>query len=308
MKRAGMNELIPREILRKVRQIEIRTNRIVADSLAGHYHSVFKGRGMDFDEVREYVPGDEVRAIDWNVTARAARPFVKKFTEERELTLLLVVDVSASGDFGSGERSKREVAAELASVLALSATRNNDKVGLVLFTDGIELYIPPKKGRRHVLRVVREILFFRPVQRGTDLGQALRFASRMLPRRAVVFLVSDFQGVGLDAALESPARRALRQVARRHDLVAVCMRDPREQALPDAGRVVLQDAETGEVVEVDTGSGRVRERFAAAARERQDNLRRLLNSEAVDSLVLSTAEPWLSALLAFFERREHRHA
>jgi len=302
-----MNELIPHEILRRVRQIELRTRRIVADSLAGHYHSVFKGRGMDFDEVREYVPGDEVRAIDWNVTARAGRPFIKKFAEERELTLLLVVDVSASGNFGSGSQAKREVAAELASVLALSATRNNDNVGLVLFSDQVELYIPPKKGRRHVLRVVREILFFRPGHRGTDLGQALRFASRMLPRRAVVFLVSDFQAAGLDAREESPERGALRQVARRHDLVAVCMRDPREQVLPDAGRVVLQDAETGEVVEVNTGSRRVRERFAAAAREQHENLRRLFNSEAIDSLSLSTAEAWLPALMGFFKGRELRH-
>ena len=302
-----MSDVIPHEILRQVRQIELRTNRIVSDSLSGHYHSVFKGRGMDFDEVREYVPGDEVRAIDWTVTARAGRPFIKKFTEERELTLLLVVDVSASGNFGSGSRAKREVAAELASVLALSAIRNNDKVGLVLFSDRVELYIPPRKGRRHVLRVVREILFFKPAHRGTDLAQALRFTSRMLPRRAVVFLVSDFQGADLDVQQQSPTRSALRQVARRHDLVAACMRDPREQTLPDAGRVVLQDAETGEVVEVNTGSRRVRERFAAAARERQDNLRRLFNAEAIDSLMLSTAEPWLKALVGFFEGREHRH-
>ncbi len=185
-----MNEAITRDILRKVRQIEIRTNRIVADSLAGHYHSVFKGRGMDFDEVREYVPGDEVRTIDWNVTARAGRPFIKKFAEERELTLLLLVDVSASGHFGSGAQSKRDVAAELACVLALSATRNNDKVGLVLFTDQIELYIPPKKGRRHVLRVVREILFFRPTRRGTDMVQALEFANRM--SRTTLGRVPDF--------------------------------------------------------------------------------------------------------------------
>src|SRR5580704_10376076 len=172
-----MNEAITREILRKVRQIEIRTNRIVADSLAGHYHSVFKGRGMDFDEVREYVPGDEVRRIDWNVTARAGHPFVKKFTEERELTILLIVDLSASGNFGSTTQSKREMAAELASVLAFSAIRNNDRVGLILFTDKIEQYIPPKKGRRHVLRVVREILYFQPQHRGTDIVQALDFAN-----------------------------------------------------------------------------------------------------------------------------------
>jgi len=303
-----MNEAITREILRKVRQIEIRTNRIVADSLAGHYHSVFKGRGMDFDEVREYVPGDEVRTIDWNVTARAGRPFIKKFAEERELTLLLLVDVSASGHFGSGPHSKRDVAAELACVLALSATRNNDKVGLVLFTDQIELYIPPKKGRRHVLRVVREILFFRPVHRGTDITRALEFANRMSARRSVVFLISDFQSPGVGTEERSPLRRALSQAARRHDLVAVNIRDPREQALPNLGVVVLQDAETGEVMEVDTGNRRTRERFASLAHKSRESLLRMLNAEAIDSLMLSTDQPYIGALTGFFRRREARHA
>lgn len=302
-----MNEAITRDILRKVRQIEIRTNRIVADSLAGHYHSVFKGRGMDFDEVREYVPGDEVRTIDWNVTARAARPFVKKFAEERELTLLLLVDVSASGHFGSGLQSKRDVAAELACVLALSATRNNDKVGLVLFTDQIELYIPPKKGRRHVLRVVREILFFRPVRRGTDIVQALEFANRMSGRRSVVFLISDFQTPGISTDNRSPLRRALSQAARRHDLVAVNIRDPREHTLPDLGVVVLQDAETGEVMEVDTGNRRTRDKFASLAHKSRETLVRLLNAEAIDNLMLSTDQPYLGALTNFFRRREARH-
>lgn len=302
-----MNEAITREILRKVRQIEIRTNRIVADSLAGHYHSVFKGRGMDFDEVREYVPGDEVRTIDWNVTARAGRPFVKKFAEERELTLLLLVDVSASGHFGSGLQSKRDVAAELACVLALAATRNNDKVGLVLFTDQIELYIPPKKGRRHVLRVVREILFFRPVRRGTDIVQALEFANRMSGRRSVVFLISDFQVSGVSVDTRSPLRRTLSQAARRHDLVAVNIRDPREQTLPDLGVVVLQDAETAEVMEVDTGSRRTRDRFASLALKSRETLLRVLNAEAIDSLMLSTDQPYLGALTGFFRRREARH-
>ncbi|HUC86006.1 MAG TPA: DUF58 domain-containing protein, partial [Candidatus Acidoferrales bacterium] len=188
-----MNSEQTREILRKVRHIEIRTKRLVNDSLAGEYHSVFKGRGMNFDEVREYVSGDEVRTIDWNVTARAGRLFIKKFVEERELTLMLLVDVSASGDFGSGAQSKREMAAELASVLAFSAVRNSDKVGLALFTDQIELYVPPRKGRRHVLRLVREILGFEPRHRGTDLTQALDFANHVLSRRAIVFLISDFQ-------------------------------------------------------------------------------------------------------------------
>lgn len=302
-----MNEAITRDILRKVRQIEIRTNRIVADSLAGHYHSVFKGRGMDFDEVREYVPGDEVRTIDWNVTARAARPFVKKFAEERELTLLLLVDVSASGHFGSGMQSKRDIAAELACVLALSATRNNDKVGLVLFTDQIELYIPPKKGRRHVLRVVREILFFKPVHRGTDITRALEFANRMSGRRSVLFLISDFQTPGISTESRSPLRRALSQAARRHDLVAVNIRDPREQTLPDLGVVVLQDAETGEVMEVDTGNRRTREKFATLAHKSRETLQRMLNAEAIDSLMLSTDQPYLGALTSFFRRREARH-
>ena len=302
-----MNEAITRDILRKVRQIEIRTNRIVADSLAGHYHSVFKGRGMDFDEVREYVPGDEVRTIDWNVTARAGRPFVKKFAEERELTLLLLVDVSASGHFGSGHQTKRDVAAELACVLALAATRNNDKVGLVLFTDHIELYIPPKKGRRHVLRVVREILFFRPARRGTDVTRALEFAARMSGRRSVVFLICDFLIPGVGVEERSPLRRALSQAARRHDLVAVNIRDPREMALPDVGMVVLQDAETGEVVQVDSGRRRTRELFARAAQKGRAALLRMLNAEAIDSLMLSTDQPYLTSLIGFFRRREARH-
>ncbi|HEY6455412.1 MAG TPA: DUF58 domain-containing protein [Steroidobacteraceae bacterium] len=302
-----MNEAITRDILRKVRQIEIRTNRIVADSLAGHYHSVFKGRGMDFDEVREYVPGDEVRTIDWNVTARAGRPFIKKFAEERELTLLLLVDVSASGHFGSGAQSKRDVAAELACVLALSATRNNDKVGLVLFTEQIELYIPPKKGRRHVLRVVREILFFRPTRRGTDLVHALEFANRMSGRRSVVFLISDFQTTAVGADASSALRRALSQSARRHDLVAVNIRDPREQSLPDLGVVILQDAESGEVMEIDTGRRRTRELFATLAQKSRDALLRMLNAEAIDSLMLTTDQPYLGSLISFFRRREARH-
>ena len=299
---------LTREILRKVRQVEIRTSRLVADSLAGHYHSVFKGRGMDFDEVREYVPGDEVRTIDWNVTARAARPFVKKFAEERELTLMLLVDVSASGNFGSGQQSKRDLAAEVASVLALSATRNQDKVGLVLFTDQVELYMPPRKGRRHVLRLVREILFYRPRHRGTDIIRTLDFANRVSRRRAVMFLISDLQVGQADTGERSPLRQAVSQCRRRHDLVAVAIRDPREQALPDVGHLVLQDAESGEVLEIDTGSRRVREAFARSVQARQERLRRLFTGEGVDTLALSTAEPYLGALVGFFRRREARQA
>src|SRR5271169_2699174 len=222
-----MNPEKAKNILSRMRQLELRTRRLVNDSLAREYHSVFKGRGMDFDEVREYVAGDEVRAIDWNVTARAGRPFIKKFTEERELTILLVVDVSASGNFGSGRQSKRQMAAELASVLAFSAIRNNDKVGLVLFSDQIEQYIPPKKGRQHVLRVIREILFFEPQSRGTDIVRALDFANQITTRRAIMFLVSDFELQNQDRAL-AEMRRAIRLAGRRHDVVALHIHDQRE--------------------------------------------------------------------------------
>ena len=300
-----MNTEQAREILGKVRQIEIRTNRLVNDSLAGQYHSVFKGRGMDFDEVREYVPGDEVRAIDWNVTARAGRPFVKKFTEERELTILLAVDVSASGNFGSGPQSKRQMAAELASVLAFSAIRNNDKVGLVLFTDQIEQYIPPKKGRQHVLRVIREILYFEPHSRGTDIVRALDFANQVTNRRAIMFLLSDFELPNQDQAL-AEVRRAVRLASRRHDVVAIHVHDLREMELPDVGQLAIEDAETGELIELDTTSERVRSRFAELAQKRVDKLRRALAGEGVDALNLDTREPYEPALRSFFKNRERK--
>jgi uncharacterized protein (DUF58 family) len=300
-----MNTEQAKEILKKVRQIEIRTNRLVNDSLAGQYHSVFKGRGMDFDEVREYVPGDEVRTIDWNVTARAGRPFIKKFTEERELTILLMVDVSASGNFGSGARSKRQMAAELASVLAFSATRNSDKVGLVLFSDQIEQYIPPKKGRQHVLRVIREILFFEPHSRGTDIVRALDFANQVTTRRAIMFLLSDFELPNQDPGL-AEVRRAVRLASRRHDVVALHVHDLRETELPDIGQLAIEDAESGELIELDTTDERVRSRFAELAQHRVDNLRRALAGEGVDALYLDTREPYEPALRSFFKNRERR--
>jgi uncharacterized protein (DUF58 family) len=302
-----MNSEQTREILRKVRHIEIRTKRLVNDSLAGEYHSVFKGRGMDFDEVREYMPGDEVRTIDWNVTARAGRPFIKKFVEERELTLMLVVDVSASGDFGSGTQSKREMAAELASVLAFSAIHNNDKVGLILFSDQVELYVPARKGRKHVLRLVREILGFDPAHRGTNLVNALDFANHVLSRRAIVFLLSDFQSTGDPSAAIDALRRAIRQTHARHDLVAMRVHDPREDELADFGLLAVEDSETGELLELDTGDENVRRRFGELAEENAMRLRRAFNGEAVDSLSLSTTEPYLPTLLSFFKRRERRH-
>ena len=295
-----------REILKKVRRIENHTKRLVNDTLAGQYHSVFKGRGMNFDEVREYSPGDEVRTIDWHVTARAGRPFVKKFVEERERTLVLMVDVSASEDFGSGAQSKRELAAELASVLAFSAIRNADKVGLVLFTDQVELYVPPRKGRRHGLRIVREILGFEPQSRGTDIVNALDFVNDVASRRSVVFLVSDFQAPGALGDCLPALRKAIRQTNRRHDLVALPIDDAREHGLPDVGIVTIEDAESGELIEIDTANETIRRRFAEIARDRTAQLERAFNSEAVDSLRITTDQSYVAPLMAFFKNRRRK--
>lgn len=290
--------MIPREILKKIRQIEIRTNRLVTESLAGQYHSVFKGQGMNFDEVREYQPGDDVRAIDWNVTARMNHPFIKKFVEERELTVMLIVDVSGSGLYGSTAQSKRELAAEIGSVLAFSAIRNQDKVGLILFTDTIEKFIPPRKGRKHVLRVIREILFFEPRRRGTDLNQALEFFLRVTPHRSVSVVLSDFLGQN--------AQNRLRQANRRHDVVAVQIVDRHELELPALGRLILQDAETGELLEVNTGDERKRRRFAERRAQAQADLLRALRSLGIDAIQLRTDQPYAAALGRFFETREKR--
>ncbi len=294
-------------VLSTLRRLDIRTRRLMNDGLAGAYHSVFKGRGMDFDEVREYVAGDEIRTIDWNVTARAGRPFIKKYTEERELTILLIVDISASGNFGSGAQSKRELSAEIASLIALSAVRNSDKVGLLLYTDRIEEYVPPRKGRRHVLRVVREILCRTPRgRRGTDGVGALDFAGRLLHRRAIVFLISDFQSSNDSAKTRAALRRGLRQTRRRNDLVAVHIEDLRERELPNVGLVALQDAETGELVELDTGDPTVRTRFLESSRRYAEKLTGDIRGEGVDLLQLTTNAPYLPALQRFFKTRE-RH-
>jgi uncharacterized protein (DUF58 family) len=242
------------------------------------------------------------------VTARAGRPFVKKFVEERELTLLLMVDVSASGDFGSGAQSKRELAAEIASVLAFSAVKNSDKVGLLLFTDKVELYLPPRKGRRHVLRIVREVLGFEPAQRGTDLVQALDFVNDVVERRAIVFLLSDFQNGNQTDQSVAELRRALRQTNRRHDLVALPIEDARERVLPDLGVVAIEDAETGELIELDTRNPVVRQRFTEIAEQRATHLQRVFNAEAVDSLRLSTNRPYVADLMAFFKNRSRRRS
>jgi uncharacterized protein (DUF58 family) len=294
--------MIPREIFKKVRQIEIRTNREVTDVLGGQYHSVFKGRGMEFEEVREYLPGDEVRSIDWNVTARFGHPFIKKFKEERELTVMLVVDVSASGQFGSVRQTKNELAAELAAVLAFSAIRNNDKVGLIMFTDQIEKFVPPKKGRRHVLRVVREILAFQPKGRGTDLQLALDYLNRVQSRRAVTFVVSDFQVTN-----EESVRKKLRVASKRHDVIALSLRDPREEELPAVGLLELRDAETGERALVDTFSRKVREEFTAKAQLRLEALRRLLRSASVDQVEIRSDTDYVLPLIQFFSMRGRRN-
>ena len=315
--------MIPREILKKIRQIELRTNRIVTETLAGQYHSVFKGQGMNFDEVREYQPGDDVRAIDWNVTARMNHPFIKKFVEERELTVMLVVDVSGSGLFGSRAQSKRELAAEIASVLAFSAIRNNDKVGLLLYTDEVEKFIPPRKGRSHVLRVIREVLFFEPKRRGTNLVQALEFMGRVLPHRAIAVVISDFlehadvapavpgrlsreDARPYTGPLSKAAQTALRMANRRHDVVAVHIADRYELELPALGRLTLEDAETGEILELNTNPAVTRDAFALRQQKQKEDLARQLRSSGIDVIQLQTDESYSAALGRFFENREKR--
>jgi uncharacterized protein (DUF58 family) len=290
--------MIPREVMKNVRRIQIRTTRMVNDVFAGQYRSVFKGRGMEFEEVREYQPGDEVGAIDWNVTARTGRPHVKKFVEERELTVMLVVDVSGSSQFGSRERFKAELAAELCAVLAFSAIRAHDRVGLLMFTDRIEKFVPPRKGSRHVLRVIREVLYAQPAGRGTDLAQALEYLNRVTRRHTVTFLVSDFAAGGY--------RMPLTVAGKRHDVVAVAVGDRREEELPRVGLVELEDTETGERLLLDTGSARVRREYAARARERREGLERMFRKAGVDSIAVRTGEPYVDALLRFFRMRERR--
>lgn len=300
--------MTPSDIIKKVRRLEIRTRQLVTDSVTGAYHSSFKGRGMDFEEVREYAIGDDVRTIDWNVSAKMDRPFVKVFREERELTLMLLIDLSASGVFGSVEHSKRERAAEIASVIAFSATLNNDKVGLLLYTDEVEHYIPPKKGRRHVLRTIRDILFFEPKGRGTNHKVALDYLNRVQRRKTVVFLISDF----LDnhsplSTTHSPLFNTLSLTNQRHDLVSIALSDPREQTLPNVGLITLEDAETGEMVEVDTSSARTRQRYATLAEERRANFESNMRKKGLDWIEARTDQPYLPALRKLFARRASRH-
>jgi uncharacterized protein (DUF58 family) len=306
------------ELLASVRRVEARTNRLVNDTMVGAYLSHFKGRGMDFEELREYLPGDDVRSIDWNVTHRLGRPFVKRFREERELTAVLAVDISGSSSFGSTDVTKREFAAEIAATLAMSAAKNGDKVALLLFTEKTELFVPPRKGRKHILRLIRELLSFQSQQRGTDICQALGFLNHVLPRRALVFLLTDFLHSALSPAAdavtaaqpEPTQRRDLIQdlglTNIRHDVVCLHLHDPRESTLPDAGLVTIEDSETGELLELNAGRSGVRERFAEANTRRLAGLDRALNRAGVDTLRLPTNEPFAPALQRFFEIRRGR--
>lgn len=290
--------MIPAEILKKVRRIQILTSALVQDVFAGQYHSAFKGLGMEFQEVREYQPGDDVRSIDWNVTARTGRPFVKRFREERELTVALVVDVSASQDFGSHTQSKAELVAELGATLAFSAITNNDKVGMLMFTDRVENFVPARKGTRHVLRVVRELLYHQPRGRGTDLGVALESLNGMLTRRSVVFVISDFQNEGFD--------RAMRIVRHRHDLIPIVVGDRRESRLPPVRYVEVLDSETGEQLLVDTSSRAFRERFGRLADQRRERLRTRFRKLGIDAIEVETGKSFVEPLTRFFRKRGRR--
>jgi uncharacterized protein (DUF58 family) len=287
------------ELMNKIRRIEIRTRRLVNDSFAGEYHSLFKGQGIEFDEVRPYLPGDEVRTIDWNVTARMGQPYVKKYVEERELTVMLLVDASGSGDFASQGSFKRELAAELAAVLSFSADTNKDKVGLLIFTDKVELYIPPRKGRRHILRLIRDLLAFEPENSGTDIKLALDTVNQILKRRSIIFLISDL--------LDEPARysKSLSMANRKHDLIAVDLHDPLEDEIADVGMLALEDAETGELLWVDTSDPAWRQLFARRAGEFKAAKRKTIAAAGVDLLQIQTDQDYAKALTIFFQKRKN---
>jgi uncharacterized protein (DUF58 family) len=290
--------MLPREVIRQIRRLQLTARRAVEDLLGGEYHSVFKGAGLAFEEVRAYQPGDDIRAIDWNVTARMGQPFIKRFIEERELTVFLAVDCSGSQQFGSRAQQKREIAAELAAVLAFSAISNNDRVGLVQFTDRVERFLPPRRGTRHVLRLIRDVLFYQPERRKTSLREGLNYLNRVLHRRTIVFLLSDF----LDQGFES----AFKRTGRRHDLIAIRISDPREEEVPSVGLLELEDAETGERLLVDTGSAAVRNAFRASAEQRRAALIQLARQARVDVIEVSTNGGHLDALIRFFRLRERR--
>ena len=292
--------MIPADVLKRIRQIQIRTRHLVADVFAGQYHSVFKGQGMEFQEVREYVPGDDIRAIDWNVTARMGHPFIKKYVEERELTVMLLVDISGSQHFGSTRQLKKDLSAELAAVLAFAAIQNNDRVGLLLFSDEVEHFLPPRKGTRHVLRVIRDVLHVKPRRRGTRIGDALSFLNQVTTRRCVAFLISDFA----DRDFQAP----LTVAAKRHDLIAISVDDRREREWPAVGLIEWEDAETGQRRLIDTGDSRVRSALSSQTAQQRDQLQQILRSAGVDHIAVRAGEPYVQPLVRFFRMRERRLA
>ncbi len=291
--------MLPKEVIKKIRRIEIRTKKLVNELFSGEYHSTFKGQGMEFEEVRQYEPGDDVRLIDWNVTARMGQPYIKKFREERELTVILLIDVSSSGQFGTRDRFKNETAAELGALLAFSAIKNNDKVGLIIFTDQIEIFVPPKKGRAHVLRIIREILYFKPQGKGTNIAAALEYFNKVIRRKSVVFLVSDFLSEGFTKPLQIANNK--------HDIIAIKVSDPREITFDNVGLIELEDAETGEVLIIDTGSKEFRKEFAAQAEEDVTGLRKRFRSINLDFINIRTDQSYIVPLINFFKMREKRH-
>jgi len=291
--------MIPKDILKKIQQIQIHTRRLVNEAFVGEYHSVFKGRGMEFDEVREYQPGDEIRTIDWNVTARMGHPFIKRYVEERELTVMLLVDVSASGNFGSIKHLKNEVATEICAILALSAIKNNDKVGMIMFTDKIEKFIPPKKGPKHVLRVIRELLCTQPTGKGTNISVALEYLNKITHRRTISFIVSDF--------IANDYAHALRIANKKHDMIAITIVDPREQELPNVGFIELRDAESDEILLLDTADSLVRKEFGALNNRRRQEQSRLFRSMGVDEILINTNRHHVEPIVRFFRMREKRY-
>lgn len=290
--------MIPQELIKKIRQIQIYTSRMVDASFAGQYESVFKGRGMQFDEVREYTPGDDVRTIDWNVTARTGRPYIKRFVEEREMTVIFAVDLSASGDFGTVNKAKNELAAEFCAVMAFAAAKNNDKVGLLIFTDQIELYIPPKKGTSHTLRLIRELLYFKMPKRKTNINQALDYLNKLVRKKATIFLVSDF--------IEADFKKPLSLLNKRHDVIAVSVRDRAEIEMPNVGLIELEDAETGQTVLVDTWGRQFRNKYSSTCAERFGGLKNMFRTINVDCINISTDKQYIQDLVRFFHMRHRR--
>ncbi|MBU0606145.1 MAG: DUF58 domain-containing protein [Candidatus Omnitrophica bacterium] len=290
--------MLPKEVIQKIRRIQVTTSRLVTDFLSGNYESVFKGRGMEFDEVREYQPGDEIRSIDWNVTARMGHPFIKKFIEERQLTVMILLDASASSYFGTSKRLKSELAAEISAVLAFAAVKHNDRVGLIIFTDRIEKFIPPRKGQQHVLRVIREALYFKPKGKGTNIEDALKYLDSVTTRRAVTFIISDF--------FDKDFKKPLSVANKRHDCIAITITDPREMELPKSGIVELTDAESGKFFQIDTSNAKVRRTYAEKSARKIDERARLFGTIGVDHIDIRTDKPYIDEMIKFFKMRKRR--